>query len=180
MVSRHARNEICTTAELQPGEKIAKLYRQTIADRGSLVPFCQICGSINYLWKFGANHLYCGPCFIDRFKEKPFDIVPKKRIHMKEVLPLFRQVPYSEYTSYISVHHPTEVNRLMFDKINYEKGRAYLCSLKLKSLSNTLTRKQKERLYVLACFYSTVISCEVSQSNCLLFKDYRYLLDTAI
>lgn len=159
---RTADNEVCKSVEVKyrTEKEYKSLCEGIYKDVGRLKPFCEDCGAVIDLWRFGPknNRIYCRYCFEVKFNERPVAI--EEKVYMRDYLIDLHEVPYAKYQKYVSKKHSDELESVLLNEANYVRGRKLLCSPKLEEISKTLKKTQNKRLHTLSQFYRQIILYE--------------------
>lgn len=154
-----AQNEICNSVKLtaQNVAHMTEVCKCVIKEHGSLVPFCQVCGDLDELWRFGKNYIMCAVCFATQFKQMPMkSVISDIKMTREEFVAKVKEIPYSEYLNYLSVGYEGELREYYtMDELNYERGRKIIYSSKYLSILDILTSKQQNSLRVLSEFFTS-------------------------
>lgn len=136
---------------------IIKLWKEVIEKHGFIIPFCQRCGKIEELWKYGKNRILCETCFEIKFLVKPVEESSENRPRINLVLPSFREVSYSEYEKYMRLHKRNEEPMLTESVYVNWRHLLYLPKSAVKSIVKSMCKVQQYMFYQLSLFFAHLI-----------------------
>lgn len=150
-----AKNPICERIKLtsQNVVHMNEVCKHVIKEHG-LVPFCQSCGDIDTLWKFGKNYIFCKFCFASQFHELPMEVAVVAKSTDKS-MQVIKAIPYSEYLKYLSQNYDGMLlEYYTLDELNYNRAKVLLYSPNFQKHYDTLSKKRQNCLDTLATFIS--------------------------
>lgn len=140
---------------------VATIWKEVIQKHGFIIPFCQRCGELEELWKFGKNGILCKLCFVVKFRVKPTSTIDVKEVKLHQVLPSLRDVSYSEYKAYAEdAFSELGLEKVMAKQSEYVNWRNLLSSPVVDTIVKSMSTDNQTKIYYLSLFFADIIQAE--------------------